>query len=180
MRYVVYGVLVAMSFLVGWQLEHSVRLERLSELGAYEFCGKSAIGLDDGYFDILVRDNSGNWRTLAFAAQVYQGYVKVHKKDERIIATVDSELRYRKTLQPGSTFVCDNCAKFERHEVQQSITRRAVITELPAYECPTCRLRICPVRAHFPAREYWRLIGDFRSQQRFFPTAPKVAQNDSR
>ena len=174
MRFLVSGSLVAVSFIAGWQIEHSQRLSRLADLKSYEFCGRLINSSADGYYDIMVRDRNGNWRTLAFAAQAYQGHVKVRRKDERFVAMVESELRYRKTLHPGVTYVCDKCANSVRHEAQQPIIRSVLITSLRAYECPICRLRIRPMREHFPARENWRLISDFRGQQRFFPTAPKV------
>ena len=177
MRYLVYGVLVAISFIAGWQVEDYKRISRLSNLKPFAWCVKelrSDANPQGGYVDILVRDDSGVWRTLAFAAIVQSGHLKVQRHDELFVAKVTDKVRFRPTLHSGGTFVCDECRIRVRHKSQVATSQTDNLGRRPSYECPICRLRIWPI----VETDNWNLVRNFRSGQRYFPMRPKVVQHE--
>ncbi len=177
MRYLVYGILMTGAFLAGWQVENHKRIARLSDLTPFAWCVKelqSDAHPQSGYVDILVRDDGGAWRTLAFAAIVESGYARVQRHDELLVAKVTDKVLFRPTLHPGETFVCDECRIRVRHELQVATSQTEWLTHRARYECPICRLRILPIIAS----DHWNLVHNFRNEERYFPKPPKVVQQE--
>jgi hypothetical protein len=170
MRIIVSTVLIAVSFLAGWQLEHHKRRGRLANLGPYKWCAPR-LAISDGsdvgtQVDILVRDRAGKWRTLAFAATVNFNDAKVHEKDEAVVARISEQVRLRPTIHPGSTYACSDCAKCEVHDELCSSSDFVFASRW--YECRQCRGRI--ERVYGSTRCVF--TGDMQREERYFPTAP--------
>jgi len=174
MRYLIYGILVAIAFLAGWQVEHRARLWRIATTytSSPHTCS-SDWAIDHGgarfgdLVDLQICDANGHWRTLAFGATVDSpsNSISVREKDRLVLTNIEQNqpVRLRPTLHPGRTYVCEACARCEPHDGLLSIYE-----DDSEYECRICRGRL--ILFSDPIEMYFNDQGSS-----FFPRTPRAS-----